>query len=203
VFTTFADVVQVELGYVWAGQFCQNVVQYSGDVTPTPVNVVPLLAEMVTQWNTLVKAYMPADLSFTQIKAIDLSSQNGWTLFYQTGLPIAGTSAGASLPNNCAVVITKRTAQRGRSYRGRIYQPGLTELHTTGNTVQGTPVAAFVSFWDAMKFHATGAVNYQMVIASRYQSGNQLPVGVATPVTTLTSDGVVDSQRRRLPGRGN
>jgi len=173
-----------------------------GDVTPTPVNVLPLCAEFVTKWNATMKAYMPSDLSLTGIKVVDLSAQNGWTLFYQTSLPIAGTSAGASLPNNCAVVLTKRTFARGRSYRGRIYQPGLTELHTTSNAVQATPLAAFIAFWDDMRVYNTGTVEFVMVVASRYQEGNQLSVGEKTIVTGITSDGVVDSQRRRLPGRG-
>lgn len=201
-FTSFPDVIQVEANYTWASQFCQNVVQYKGSITPTPVNVLPLLAEFVTKWNATMKVYMPSDLSLTGLKVLDLSSQSGWTLFYQTGLPIAGTSAGASLPNNCAVVLTKRTFNRGRSYRGRIYQPGLTELHTTSNQVQGTPLAAMLAFWDDMRFYATGVVDYQMVVASRFQNHVQLSVGEATDVTGITSDGVVDSQRRRLPGRG-
>ena len=201
-FTTFPQVIQFEAVYNWDGQICQNVIHYRGSIGFTATNVVPLCAEFVSKWNATMKAYMPSVLSLTGIKVTDLSSQSGWTFFYQTGLPIVGTSAGASLPNNCAVVITKRTGKRGRSYRGRIYQPGLTELHTTGNVVQTTPLNAFIAFWEDMRFFDTGVVECYMQVISRFQDGVQLAVGEATDVTNLTSEGTVDSQRRRLPGRG-
>lgn len=46
---------------------------------------------------------------------------------YTTGLPIAGTDTGELLAGQIAILASLRTAQIGRSYRGRMYLPAPTE----------------------------------------------------------------------------
>ena len=46
-----------------------------------------------------------------------------------------GGVAGDCLPNNIAAVISKRTALRGKSYRGRIYIPGVSEDDNVNNAL--------------------------------------------------------------------
>ena len=43
---------------------------------------------------------------------------------------------------------------------------------------------------------------WSMVVVSRYENNAPRAEGIATLVDRLSSDGVIDSQRRRLPGRG-
>lgn len=55
----------------------------------------------------------------------------------------AGSSAGTPLPTQCCGIITIKTNQAGRAFRGRRYIPFPTSSFDTGN---GVPTAAYVTF---------------------------------------------------------
>jgi hypothetical protein len=69
--------------------------------------------------------------------------------FVDSGSASAGGAAADSLPPQNAVVVTLRTAKAGRSFRGRVYLPGLSELDNspTGvtSTAANTAAAAFIN----------------------------------------------------------
>jgi hypothetical protein len=197
-----ADTVQVDLFMIWDGQSIENVFHFKPDVAVDPFIMFDLGAHLVTWWNANRKTDMPTNLQLSAIKLTDLSTQTGTVVNYGTGLPLVGTNVSPSLPNNCALVVTKRTAKRGRSFRGRIYAPGLVEAGVTGNTVSAGFVTAALNAYGLIRNFAVGATNWDMVVVSRKQGGQWLVNGETNEVTTFTSDGVVDSQRRRLPGRG-
>lgn len=121
--------------------------------------------------------------------------------FIDTGAAVAGTANTGLLPPQVAFVITLRTAQAGRSFRGRVYLPGYDEAV---NTATGTLSAS------------TSSVNFVAAIQSALIT-NGLNLGVlsrpaplASPprsgfITVVTSvvarDAVWDTQRRRaVPG---
>jgi hypothetical protein len=136
------------------------------------------------------------------VKVTDLSSVSGFSLTLTGSLPIAGGNASPALPNNTALVITKRTLQRGRSFRGRIFHPGLTENQVTANQVAGATVSALVAAYENFKGFTLTDGEAVLCVLSRYSGGNARVTGLMTPVENFTSDGFIDSQRRRLPGRG-
>lgn len=104
---------------------------------------------------------------------------------------IAGASAGEALPGNTALVITLRTASRGRSFRGRVYQAPFNE---TQNAATGVPVSAEVAGvaaqWNGLLTNLV-ATGVSLVVAS-------YKLALATNVATCTVDGRWDTQRRRL-----
>lgn len=197
------NVCQAELFYTWDGQLCETVLHFEPDVSLTPTMMTELGAFLVSWWDTQMQTEVPTTLTLNQIKFTDLTIDIGPVVNYSAGLPLTGTDVSPSLPNSCALVITKRTILRGRSYRGRIYHPGLTEADVTGNTVSGTFVAALISRYSMLLTPVTSLANWNMVVISRRNGGVDRTEGVATPVVSLDSDGRVDSQRRRLPGRGS
>lgn len=197
------NVAQVELVYNWKGQVCQTVLHYTTGATYTQALLNTLALEVITVWKAQMPVVMPTDLSLIQVRAIDLSSQSGPVVNQATGLPAAGTMAGTSLPNNCACVFTKRTALRGRSFRGRIYHPGLTTGQVTGNALTVGALGGILLKYNNFLDITDQLANHHLLgVISRYE--NKLPrdTGIFTQVLNFTSDGVVDSQRRRLPGRG-
>jgi len=123
--------------------------------------------------------------------------------------PVAGSAAGFPLPNNDSYVITFNTAARGRSGRGRNYILGLTTSdQLTANTVTSGFRTGLLAYYTALKALASenGA---EMVVVSRFSGvdadGDPIPraEGVARAITSFsTADTTLDSQRRRLPGRG-
>lgn len=201
------DVAQAEIVALMAGQRTQWVCHYrrTALIGYDVAALSDLAAGIVTAINgSSVKGLFPSTWSLIEVRAIDLSSQFGPAISASAGLPIVGTRAGAQLPNNCALVITKRTAARGRSFRGRLYFGPLIEADVIDNTVGSTVVSSVIGNLGAVLLTVVGAVeNHKLQVVSRYTGGNARVTGISTPVTGWTSDGVVDSQRRRLPGRGN
>lgn len=197
------DTVMAELIYNWDGQICETVLNYSQLINWDVTQMTALAASLATKWTAVLKPLMPTNLSLINIKITDISTQFGPVVDYGVGLPNVGTHASPSLPNNCALVITKRTALRGRSFRGRIYHPGLLEAQTTGNAVAAGTVTAYIVAYNNFLLvpNGGGADAFLTVVSRRFEGAPRL-TGVATKVSNLTSDGSVDSQRKRLPGRG-
>lgn len=102
-----------------------------------------------------------------------------------------GSAGIDSLPANVALVVTLRTANRGRSYRGRTYQ---TPFNENANDAGGTPsaptVAGTATQWTNFLTSLAGS-GLSLVVASYFHA-------LATDVTTCTVDSRWDSQRRRL-----
>lgn len=196
--------VQAELIYLWAGQVCENVLHYVKASPWTTDNMQELAEGLKNTWNSYIVSRCSDTLALTQIRITDLSSQDGPVINYSTGLPIQGSQTPDSLPNNCALVVTKRTLKRGRSYRGRIFHPGLTENFVTGNEVISGTAAAIRDAWENfLLIDMTVAVDEAlMVVLSLINDGAPREEGEATLVNNLTTEGIIDSQRRRLPGRG-
>lgn len=195
-------VAQVELFYNWSSQNVETVLQFQCSVALTPTLLNELAVKVLALWTTNVKPLLINTISLTAVKVTDLTTQIGPVVQYATGLPAAGTQTGDSLPNNCALVVTKRTLLRGRSYRGRIYHPGIPEAQCAGNTVTNAFVTQIVNAYATMLTFTTTGASWDMVVMSRYNNNAPRAEADSNQVTTLTSDGLIDSQRRRLPGRG-
>jgi hypothetical protein len=194
---------QLEFVYSFGGQTCENVLHYTKDDAWDVVTLTALADAAIAEWIANIKPVMTNLLSLTSVIATDLASQSGPSITRAGGLPSAGTQTGTALPNNCALVVTKRTTLRGRSFRGRIYHPGLPTPQTSANNVTGAFVTNIVNGWNALTaITMPGPITAQMVVVSKFTEGNPRVLGITTPVVNVTSDGVIDSQRRRLPGRG-
>jgi len=201
-YTSFPQTVQVDMVGSLNGQVVTNCLHFVGSQAPATQNMEDLAEALVTWWNTAVKNIITSTGSLTLVRVTDLTTQDAEVVSYQTGLPIAGTASGESLPNNVSLCFTKRTSQRGRSYRGRYYHWGMTEAHVTGNTVIPAIQSQMINSLNLLRSMEVGTDIWALVVASRFQNGSQIDPGIVTLVTGHTTDGVVDSQRRRLPGRG-
>lgn len=201
-FIPVPGVVQLEAIYNMVSSTVENVYHYQ---TPGAINASDMsafAAAWLVEWNTNQKPYIPTEVQLVSIKVTDMATAVSPVVNYGTGLPTLGTQSGALLPNNVSLCFTKRTALRGRSNRGRLYWPGFGEPNVTNNSVSGALVTAIIAGLQNMLSVTTGLGAWEMVVVSRFTGKNPRPSGIFTPVTNFTSDGVVDSQRRRLPGRG-
>lgn len=201
-FVPAPGVCQAEIVYDWSSQVVETVLHFLPTTELNPLLMGELGEFLKNWWDAQLKAGSPATLSLINIKLTDLTTNIAPVVNYATGLPIAGTGASPSLPNNCALVLTKRTLLRGRSYRGRIYHPGLVESVVTDNTVVAAQVASLITKYSMLINFTTTGATWDMVVVSRYQDKAPRTVADSNQVTSLDSDGVVDSQRRRLPRRG-
>ena len=104
----------------------------------------------------------------------------------------AGTASAATLPCQCAIVVTLRTALATRSGRGRIYVPytGAAVLSTTrtGDTaVINGLVDALGAYYDAVTGDSPDTI--PVVVSQTLTTYNQ--------IVSVDADAVIDTQRRR------
>ena len=203
-FIPVPNVVQAELVFTWNGQICQNVLHYLVDEGVDPTIQAGIGADLAAWFDDSMQPLVVDTLSLIEVRLSDLTSEFAPGASWSGGLPLVGSLAGGlSMPNNVSIVMTKRTDFRGRSFRGRIYHVGLSENQVTANNIVPATLTSLLAAYAELMTVTVGAETYPLCVVSRYQGGEPRVTGIATPVTAITSDGIVDSQRRRLPGRGS
>lgn len=153
-------------------------------------------------WDTEMKVFAPTTLSLVEIEVVDLTANSGLGITVQTGLPIVGTATGAALPNNVTIAVKKGTGFVGRSFRGRTYHVGLMENMVVNNTLNASDVTALRDKYDLLKEPLGAVIPVDLCVLSEVSEGTQRTEGICTVVTGIGIDPILDSQRRRLPGRG-
>lgn len=130
----------------------------------------------------------------------------GVSEIHSTNAPSPAALGGAALPQNCGLLIHKRTAGVGRGKNGRVYLPGVPEDQVDG---RGAVDPAFVvtqqaeadQFFDT--FTGTDfpllTVNHGLVKVPGSDPPEYTdPPSLFDHVTSLTIDGTIATQRRRL-----
>lgn len=168
---------------------------------PTSVDVVDI-AGAANDWvNSTFLANLATDLTTVdQVVATSRAEVDGpQSTIYNGGLGLRGASLGEiHLPNNVTIALKKSTGRAGRSYRGRTYAwPMLGNDLESGipNEITATFATLLFSTYNALKT-SLALVGYQLGVAS-----NVLAT-ITSPIDFILVDKTIDSQRRRLPGRG-
>lgn len=106
-----------------------------------------------------------------------------------------GGASGAFLPQNCALLVKKRTGFAGHANRGRMYVPGILdetsvdERGAINSVALATYQAAFEAFLTDLTTTANTAITTALVLH---------PAADGTPIETLVCDSTIATQRRRL-----
>lgn len=157
-----------------------------------------------------MKVHVANVVTLRQVLATDISVAGGLSVIGTTGLPTTGGNNTTGYPNNVTLAVKWGTGLAGRSFRGRTYHIGLviTQVDTNDNVV-ASELNAIVGAYDALRTALDNAtLGVEMVVVSRYSGvdANHKPIprvtGITTPISGVSADPVTDSQRRRLPGRG-
>lgn len=115
-----------------------------------------------------------------------------------------GGGEGTGLHNNVTFSLKRSGDIMGRSARGRIYLPGLQEeFLTDANHVNADNADAWVAALNAFILSSAADTDFTHVTWSKFS--DNAPRETGFPFTILRYsyvDLVLDSQRRRLPGRG-
>lgn len=202
-FVHFDDkTMELTARYLYDGQRVENVFHVRASVTAGLTEMTAAAVAFANWWNNNGKPISPTTVSLVSILVKTLSTPIDPGIEYTDGLPSAGTSAGAQLPNNATLAVKWITAFRGRSYRGRTYHIGLMETQVVGNTVDPGALNLIKAAYQGLLVGLQSA-GFPLVVGSKI--GNKLErfIGLSTPVVSLQIDPIVDSQRRRLPGRGS
>lgn len=202
-FVPFENVAEVVLIGSEAGQEIISVhnFQFPGALTTSILSA--LAGAVINSWIDNLAPILSTGLDLLAAKATDLTTVSSPSVTVPAPAGTDGNIDTAPVQMNVALVLSEATDSRGRSYRGRVYQAGLpigalanpgavTELYQTDF------VNAYVAFFDDIE----AASLCEHVVCSRRNDGALRTVGVATPITAYSANINLDSQRRRLFGRG-
>lgn len=194
---------QVNVRYILFGQQVENVLHFHQPEDPIDTTSAQNLAlTLWGAWSEHVMGTLSSNLLLRELYIVDQSSDTGLTYTYAPIPGVNGDIGEASLPGNVAFCVSLRTIARGRSHRGRIYLPGIPEPNVTGNTLDASLVTSMVTAVDNVR-NAMATQGFNLTVLSRYHNNAPRESAVHTPVSTvLAVDDTVDSQRRRLNGRG-
>lgn len=200
-FIPVLNTAMVELVFNCDGQVCENTLYFANDLGWEIPSMNALASKIAGWWNAEYRIYQSNLCALTAIKVTDLEAAFAPGIEYVTGLPAAGAGATEIMPNNVTVATTFITDLRGRSYRGRNYFVGLTTDSVNGNAISAATALAFQEMYEALPSYLDPG-DGQHVVVSRYSGNAPRVAGVTTPVTGYRTERTIDSQRRRLPGRG-
>jgi len=190
------------MAYTIFGSIVQNVFHWAKLTEWDDVDCATLAAAIVTSFDTNMKPALSNDVVLNSATVTALYKVDGPQAVEFAG--ITGTNAGAGFESTGNTLAIKfGTGSAGRSFRGRTYWPQLLASSVTNNEVGLTPAGAYISalqnFFDDVNV-ATGAKH---VIVSYQNDCTWRTEGLATPVNSYSvTDLHLDSQRRRLSGRG-
>jgi len=199
-------IVRHEILQTLSGQQIENVI-YTHHSAADPS------AAVIDGFNTVLRDWWIAQIKPLSSNNLTLRGVRGTSLFSASSpvveTPVTSPTTGdvdmPSLPNNVALVVTNRTPNRGRSYRGRTYFAGLPQDdQTTPTAVSPATVTAILAAIAALQPALTAySAPLTWGVFSQVALGVVRAIGVYTAYTAHDANADFDSQRRRLAGRGN
>jgi len=144
---------------------------------------------------TGIKTRLSNGCSFNRVR-VALGVMDGEDIVHDAPISVAGTLGTAVLPSNCACLVHKRTARGGRRGRGRLFLPWVLPegLVAENGIITGSEqvlIQTAVSAWHA----DLSTRGVPMVLLHQAGASSE---GPPDAVTSLSVDGMVSTQRRRL-----
>lgn len=191
----------VELFYTQDDQQLENTLYFENENPWSLAGLEQLCIDVRTWWDDNMSPITTNQVTLRGVKATSLESDTAPAFELPASL-VGGLSQPAE-PNSVTLAIKFLTGGRGRSSRGRNYIVGLHVDAVSNNEVNPVHAAQYIDAYNLLReptVITNGAVH---VVVSRFEDGAPRSPGIAQPVTGVSfTDFIVDSQRRRLPGRG-
>ena len=180
--------------------------QYAGGSSTPGINEITAMdALLVRLYSGTVfaggTAWMTNVNNTWSIQQIDYTVLDGTSIGFSFPHLANGSSATASLPPECAPVLTLLTNKRGRRYRGRIFMPAPTTGGVNADGRLSVTIQTGVQTQYAGLISALAAIQWAPVVASygvgSYKGQPTSWTPFATPIVSGRMDLFVDAQRRR------
>lgn len=202
VYVPVQDCMEVEVRYIVESQRTENVFTFSTGGESFVAAAQAVYDVLETGWWPIMRNFFSTGFAHDSVHVVDMSDQFGPVADFGAFANPTGTVNTGQAPLNVAACISLKTNKRGRSYRGRKYMGppalGLIAGSFLNSTGQGVIEDAFESL-----ISSAGAAGVPLVVVSKVTGGAPRTNGVQTLVTSASLfDSTLDSQRRRLPGRG-
>jgi len=164
--------------------------------TPWTLTQMAQLATDTQNWiNTSLKGMVPPQYSFNQISVRQYDPVTPQAYDLSISPPIVGTRGAVAEAGNVTVTMSLRTGLAGRKFRGRMYTPGIDESDVnTNDTIKSGLVAGLAAATQAFLTYLFTGTRAPVIF---HKSSNTF-----TQIIGYAIENILDSQRRRLPGRG-
>jgi hypothetical protein len=208
-FVPVNDTIEAEVRMLLDNQKIENTLYFKKSGGWDIASATGIGNDILLWWTTLYSVFVSSAVTLREIYITDLETPTGFTVTIPAPAPApAGARGAAALPNNVCLTVSFRTNARGRSFRGRNYISGFAEDQVVLNTVDAGTLSDIVDGYEGLFTVASDATS-SWVVVSRFSGvdtdGEPIPrlSGLTTNISAvLIVDAIVDSQRRRLPTRG-
>lgn len=204
-FQPVPDTAQFRMQFTLNTEQCENVFHCKSEDAWDSTKLNLVAGTFGNWWISEMRGLAHTGLTLRRVIGTDISVEGGDSVEWNEGLPVAGTGgSGAGLPNNCTLAVKWGTGHAGRGFRGRTFHMGLSSGQLSApNTVDSTVLNNIREGYDALRTALDNVVlNCEFSVVSRYYNGAIRMPALATPITGVSIENILDSQRRRLPGRG-
>jgi hypothetical protein len=195
---------QVALYYSSNGVTCVNVFNVSKGSTYSAADLVALRG-VVDSWDNVTwKGSRATACSLFRIKCKALDTNSSPVDDYYLVTPRAGTIASGLMSGNVTLAFKLATARAGRSYRGRWYLVGITaaNLGVTANQYNVASANAIVGWLNLLRTNLLAAGHTLGVLSYATDKAWRATAHFEPATNFVIVDYNIDSQRRRLTGRG-
>lgn len=193
-------VARCELLYSWDGQTVENVWFVSG-ADNSAQTLQDIADQMMDNWRTLIMPVVSEFVVLDRAEVTYLGQEFGNSIIRAAPVDSNGQETSLPLPNNVSICVKLLTDLGGRAHRGRKYHIGLCENQVTFSHLVEPFRTQLETAYQGWIDQMSSSV-YSIVIVSYYLQGFLRQTPLVTAVNTCTIDATIDSQRRRLPGRG-
>lgn len=194
-------VIKVALSGNVGGEELVNTLHFSREAEWTVPDMLTVATGVFDWWVANVAPLVCDNSGFSVCQATDLTTRTSPVATYSHALVGGGISTEAA-PNNVALCVTLGTDARGRSYRGRNYIGGIPLSQILGGLyVESTYANEMRDAYAALIGEDFG-VGANWGVLTRRADGALRAEGYTTLITNIRVDLALDSQRRRLAGRG-
>lgn len=200
-----SQTVQVLVQYLFNGQKAENTFYVSTVGVPASTDLDSIANEFATWLSGSWMPLMPSTVQCTGMVLTSLDSASGPVLISPISPAIAGGGQ-AALYNQVSFAIQRLILERFRGGHPRIYVPGMPPNHvTSSNLVSAGHADNLVDSLEDLRAALIANANTYIMSVLRSTPAPRTPQNPeAVPVVGHRyNDLVLDSQRRRLPGRGN
>ena len=204
VYIPVVNTAEVSIRNGVTGEQCENTLYFLSSEPITQATLQQLVDDLDTWWYTVMRPYQGNEVVHRETYGVDLTTATGIYAVSLLHTNTPGTHTGSATPNSVSGCVSFRTANRGRSGRGRNYLMGLTIGQVVGSELTTDTVTAYTQMYQQLLdpgFYTDP--QWTWAVVSRFADGAARTEGLAQPVLSCGfTDVVVDTQRRRLPGRG-
>lgn len=202
-FVPALNVAQVAMRFIQAGQRVENVYNVHNMSAWSALNMIALAQGFKDWWVTNLAPLVTSELVLDSIVVTDLTTSTSTQIIFVSGLPTPGENTNVGLPMNVTVAVRWNTASRGRSYRGRTYHLGLNRANVVGSLINTATQAALKAAYDTLITDVFAVGTSDLVVLSKRSANAWRTAAVFTTIGSSSVELTIDSQRRRLPGRGD